>query len=75
MRERRASLADEERKKKEEERRKKTKIQFLLSPGSGCRRSFVKVFICIAVENYVAISMVRVRKLESAHSHRIKLTS
>ena len=44
-----ASLTDEERKKE----KKKEKIQFLLPFGSGCRRSFAKVFTCIPVESHV----------------------
>ena len=43
----RERLSDEERKKE----RKKEKIQFLAPRGSGRRRSFSKVFICIPVEN------------------------
>ena len=43
---------EERRKKKEERRRKKEKIQFLPPSGSGCRRSFAKVFTCIQVQNH-----------------------
>ena len=48
-----ASLMKNERKKeRKKERRKKEKIQFLPLSGSGCRRSFSKVFTCISVENH-----------------------
>ena len=46
--------------------RKKEKTHFLSLSGSGCRRSFLKVFTYIPVENHMQIPMVGVRKLENA---------